>query len=80
MARPKPLKRLSAQPASAVPTITLDGDADGVVPPTDASSTAAKFVGGLQHRVIPNVGHNLPQEAPTAFAAAVWELASSAAR
>jgi hypothetical protein len=39
-------------------------------------STAAKFVGGRQHRVIPNVGHNLPQEDPAAFAAAVWELAS----
>jgi pimeloyl-ACP methyl ester carboxylesterase len=35
------------------------------------SSSAA-----AQHRIIPNVGHNLPQEDPTAFAAAVWELAS----
>ena len=69
-------KRLAAQPAITVPTITLDGDADGVVPATDGTSTAAKFVGGRQHRVIPNVGHNLPQEDPTAFAAAVWELAS----
>ena len=69
-------KRLAAQPAITVPTITLDGDADGVVPATDGKSTAAKFVGGRQHRVIPNVGHNLPQEDPTAFAAAVWELAS----
>jgi len=33
-----------------------------------------------QHRVIPNVGHNLPQEDPTAFAAAVWELVSKASR
>lgn len=70
-------KRLAAQPAITVPTITLDGDADGVVPATDGQSTAAKFVGGRQHRVITNVGHNLPQEAPTAFAAAVWELASN---
>lgn len=69
-------KRLAAQPTITVPTITLDGDADGVVPATDGTSTAAKFVGQRQHRVIPNVGHNLPQEAPTAFAAAVWELAS----
>jgi pimeloyl-ACP methyl ester carboxylesterase len=69
-------KRLAAQPTITVPTITLDGDADGVVPATDGTSTAAKFVGGRQHRVIPNVGHNLPQEDPTAFAAAVWELAS----
>jgi pimeloyl-ACP methyl ester carboxylesterase len=69
-------KRLAAQPAITVPTITLDGDADGVVPATDGTSTAAKFAGERQHRVIPNVGHNLPQEDPTAFAAAVWELAS----
>ena len=69
-------KRLAAQPNITVPTITLDGDADGVVPATDGKSTAAKFIGGRQHRVIANVGHNLPQEDPTAFAAAVWELAS----
>jgi pimeloyl-ACP methyl ester carboxylesterase len=69
-------KRLAAQPTITVPTITLDGDADGVVPATDGTSTAAKFAGERQHRVIPNVGHNLPQEHPTAFSAAVWELAS----
>ena len=69
-------KRLAAQPTITVPTITLDGEADGVVPATDGTSTAAKFADERQHRVIPNVGHNLPQEDPTAFAAAVWELAS----
>ena len=69
-------KRLAAQPVIAVPTITLDGDADGVVAATDGSSTAAKFGGGRQHRVIPRVGHNPPQEDPVAFADAVWELAS----
>jgi len=67
-------KRLAAQPNITVPTITLDGDSDGVIPATDGRSTAAKFVGGRQHRVIANVGHNLPQEDPAAFAAAVWEL------
>ena len=70
-------RRLAAQPIISVPTITLDGDADGVVPATDGKSTAAKFAGGRQHRVIPNIGHNLPQEDPAAFAAAVWELASN---
>ena len=70
-------KRLAALPAITVPTITLDGDADGVVPATDGKSTAAKFTGGRQHRVIPNVGHNLPEEAPKEFADAVWELASA---
>ncbi|MEH1963471.1 MAG: alpha/beta hydrolase [Nostoc sp.] len=69
-------QRLAAQPTITVPTITLDGDADGVVPATDGKSTAAKFSGERQHRVIPNVGHNLPQEDPKAFATAVWELAS----
>jgi len=40
------------------------------------SATAARFVGGREHRVIANVGHNLPQENPAAFADAVWELES----
>jgi pimeloyl-ACP methyl ester carboxylesterase len=69
-------KRLAAQPTIAAPTITMDGDADGVVPATDGKASAAKFTGARQHRVIPNVGHNLPQEDPQSFAAAVWELAS----
>jgi pimeloyl-ACP methyl ester carboxylesterase len=68
--------RLAAQPVITVPTITLDGGADGVVPATDGKSTAARFVGERQHRVIANVGHNLPQEAPAAFAAAVLKLTS----
>ena len=67
--------RLAAQPTISVPTITMDGDADGVVPATDGKSSASKFTGPRAHRVIPNVGHNLPQEDPKSFAAAVWELA-----
>ncbi|HEV7704039.1 MAG TPA: alpha/beta hydrolase [Gemmatimonadaceae bacterium] len=70
--------RLAAQPAIAAPAITMDGDADGVVPATDGKSSAAKFTGPREHRVIPNVGHNLPQEDPKSFTAAVWELASKA--
>jgi pimeloyl-ACP methyl ester carboxylesterase len=70
-------RRLAAQPAIPVPTITMDGDADGVVPATDGRATAARFMGQRQHRVVPNVGHNLPEEAPREFADAVWELASS---
>jgi pimeloyl-ACP methyl ester carboxylesterase len=70
-------RRLAALPAITVPTITLDGDADGVVVATDGKATAAKFAGRRQHRIIANAGHNLPQENPTAFAAAVWELASN---
>ena len=70
-------KRLAAQPPITVPTITLDGDADGVVPATDGKAQAGKFVGGRQHRIVQNAGHNLPQEEPSAFANAVWELASN---
>ena len=70
-------RKLAVLPPITVPTITLDGDADGVVPATDGKSTAAKFTGGRQHRVVPNAGHNLPEEAPGEFADAVWELASA---
>jgi pimeloyl-ACP methyl ester carboxylesterase len=70
-------KRLVALPAITVPTITLDGDKDGVVPATDGKSTAAKFTGRRHHRIVPNVGHNLPEEAPKEFSDAVWELASA---
>jgi len=67
-------RRLAALPVITVPTITLDGDADGVAPATDGSASAAKFSGGRSHRVIPGAGHNLPQEEPEAFVAAVMEL------
>jgi pimeloyl-ACP methyl ester carboxylesterase len=67
-------KRLAAQPAITVPAITLDGDGDGVAPATDGTAQAAKFTGPRRHRVIPRAGHNLPQEEPEAFTAAVMEL------
>ena len=67
-------QRLAAQPAISVPAITLDGAGDGVFPANDGSATAAKFTGPRSHRVIPRAGHNLPQEEPQAFAAAVMEL------
>jgi pimeloyl-ACP methyl ester carboxylesterase len=67
-------RRLAALPPITVPAITLDGDADGVARVTDGSATAAKFPGRRIHRVIPGAGHNLPQEEPEAFAAAVMEL------
>jgi pimeloyl-ACP methyl ester carboxylesterase len=53
-----------------VPTITLDGAADGVRPGGTAAH-AFHFTGRHEHRVIENVGHNLPQEAPETFAEAV---------
>ena len=67
-------RRLAAQPVISVPTITLDGDGDGVSPATDGSRSAPKFSGRRVHRVVPRAGHNLPQEEPEAFAAAVLEL------
>jgi pimeloyl-ACP methyl ester carboxylesterase len=67
-------RRLAALPVIAAPTITLDGDGDGVTPATDGTRSAAKFTDRRSHRVIPRVGHNLPQEEPEAFADAVMEL------
>jgi pimeloyl-ACP methyl ester carboxylesterase len=67
-------RRLAALPLITVPAITLDGDADGVVPATDGSAQAARFTNRRAHRVIPGAGHNLPQERPDAFVAAVMEL------
>jgi pimeloyl-ACP methyl ester carboxylesterase len=67
-------QKLSALPPITVPAITLDGDGDGVSPATDGRSSAPRFTGRRVHRVIPRAGHNLPQEAPEAFAAAVMEL------
>jgi len=69
-------QRLAALPTISVPTITLDGRADGVVPATDGKSSAKKFTGNRTHRIIDGAGHNLPQEAPAAFADAVWDLAA----
>jgi pimeloyl-ACP methyl ester carboxylesterase len=69
-------RRLAGLPAIMVPSITLDGKADGVVPATDGSASAAKFNGPRTHRVIEGAGHNLPEESPQAFAEAVWELVS----
>jgi pimeloyl-ACP methyl ester carboxylesterase len=68
-------KKLAMGLPISVPTITLDGMADAVVPATDGLSSAAKFTGPRTHRQISGVGHNLPQEAPKAFADAVAELA-----
>jgi len=67
-------RRLSALPAITVPTITLDGEGDGVAPATDGTASATKFTGRRVHRVVSRAGHNLPQEAPEAFVAAVMEL------
>jgi pimeloyl-ACP methyl ester carboxylesterase len=67
-------KRLAEFPVITVPTITLQGNADGA-PRPDPSSYAKKFVGKYSHRPIQaGIGHNLPQEAPQAFAKAVVDV------
>jgi pimeloyl-ACP methyl ester carboxylesterase len=71
-------KRLAAAPVITVPTITLEGDANGA-PHLDPSAYAGKFSGKYSHRLITGgIGHNLPQEAPEAFAKAVLDVAASA--
>jgi pimeloyl-ACP methyl ester carboxylesterase len=67
-------RRLAEGPAIATPTITLDGDTDGVAPATDGTAYASKFSGRRTHRIIKGAGHNLPQEAPQAFAQAVIDV------
>ena len=67
-------KRLAQGPVITVPTITLEGDANGA-PHSEPSAYAKKFSGKYAHRTIDGgVGHNLPQEAPEAFAKAVIEV------
>jgi pimeloyl-ACP methyl ester carboxylesterase len=67
-------KRLAEFPVITVPTVTLEGDANGA-PHPDASSYAKKFSGKYSHRIIKGgIGHNLPQEAPRAFAQAVVDV------
>lgn len=67
-------KRLAQGPTISVPTITLEGDANGA-PHPDPGAYAKKFSGKYVHRLVTGgVGHNLPQEAPHAFAEAVVEV------
>jgi pimeloyl-ACP methyl ester carboxylesterase len=67
-------QRLAEAPVVTVPTITLEGDANGA-PHPDPSAYAAKFSGLYSHRTIEGgIGHNLPQEAPDAFVEAILEV------
>ncbi|MNF79762.1 hypothetical protein D3C84_619880 [compost metagenome] len=64
-------KKLATFPSIGVPTITLEGDANGA-PHPPAEAYAKRFTGKYEHRLIDGgVGHNLPQESPQAFAQAV---------
>ena len=67
-------KRLAAAPLITVPTITLEGDSNGA-PHPDPTAYAKKFSGRYSHRTLSGgIGHNLPQEAPQAFAEAIVEV------
>jgi len=67
-------KRLATAPSIGVPTITLEGDANGA-PHPEPESYAKKFTGKYQHRTISGgIGHNLPQEAPQVFAQAIRDV------
>jgi hypothetical protein len=69
-------KRLAEVPVITVPTITLEGDANGA-PHQDPTAYAKKFSGKYAHRTMKGgIGHNLPQEAPQAFAQAVVDVDS----
>jgi pimeloyl-ACP methyl ester carboxylesterase len=67
-------RRLATLPPITVPAVTLDGDADGVLAANNGEASASKFKGRRVHRVVPGAGHNVPQEAPEAFATAVMEV------
>ena len=70
-------QQLARRPSIAVPTITLEGDANGA-PHPEPDSYRAVFTGPYEHRLISGgIGHNLPQEAPAAFAQAVIDVAGS---
>lgn len=70
-------KRLAEFPVITVPTLTLESDANGA-PHPEPSTYAKKFTGKYAHRTITGgIGHNLPQEAPQAFAEAILEVANA---
>ena len=69
-------QRLATGPSITVPTINLHGAADGVDPPDNPDPDAKHFSGPYQRRVLPQVGHFLPREAPDSVAQAVRELSS----
>ena len=67
-------RRLAARPKITVPTIALQGEADGVGPPAQSEQHGKFFAGPYERRVLPRIGHNPPQEAPQVFAGAILEL------
>jgi pimeloyl-ACP methyl ester carboxylesterase len=70
--------QLAAQPDIDVPSINLHGGADGVTPVGASEGHGKHFTAAYQRRVVENVGHNVPQEAPQAFADAILQLCKNA--
>jgi pimeloyl-ACP methyl ester carboxylesterase len=70
-------RRLAARPPITVPTIAMDGTGDGVTRAGGARDHGRHFKGHYERRVVPLVGHNLPQEAPVEFAQAILDVALS---
>lgn len=69
-------RRLAQAPVIGVPTITMEGDANGA-PRPEPSAHAKMFSGKYSHRIVKSgIGHNLPQEAPKAFADAIIDVAA----
>jgi pimeloyl-ACP methyl ester carboxylesterase len=66
--------RLARQPVIGVPTINLHGGHDGVGPVSDRDGRARQFTASYERRVLPGIGHNVPQEAPAATVAALRDL------
>lgn len=70
-------KRLALLPSIGVPTITMEGDANGA-PHPEPAVYAKRFTGAYEHRLVAGgIGHNLPQEAPVAFAKAIVDVATA---
>ncbi|MET8331627.1 alpha/beta hydrolase [Streptomyces sp. NPDC005181] len=67
-------RQLAARPVIEVPTITLDPERDPFTAPGNGSAYRDRFTGKYDHRTLTGIGHNLPQEAPTAFAQAVVDV------
>jgi len=65
-------RRLAARPAIAVPTITIASDFDGAA--KDGAAYLDRYTGWYQHRLLDGIGHNVPQEAPDAFASAITDV------
>ena len=69
-------RRLATRLKIVVPTVVLHGDDNGVSPAMSSEAHAASFTGRYERRVIPHVGHTIPQETPREFADAVLSLIS----